>query len=237
MGRNSGLSVSQNASIFAGTVRRSLVAGWWLAVCLSFVCAVLSCVLWVRGRSHNETYWWQVYRYRENLVLKTALGVESGAGGLRFYYRTRPDSYERARRLANQYGSRGFARHRGVGTPAQYPSGHLMARPDASFWRRHGVILNRGYAPDLVIRYAQNYIWSLTVPAWLAVACFLIVPVSSVPRLVRTLKRRHRRRRGQCQDCGYDLRASLVRCPECGAGIARGTETSAQTVTAVPPTP
>lgn len=36
-------------------------------------------------------------------------------------------------------------------------------------------------------------------------------------RARRTLKRRRRRISGLCLECGYDLRGSLERCPECGA--------------------
>ena len=35
--------------------------------------------------------------------------------------------------------------------------------------------------------------------------------------LTRHEKRKWRRRSGLCTECGYDLRATPVRCPECGA--------------------
>ena len=55
------------------------------------------------------------------------------------------------------------------------------------------------------------------VPAWMAAAATglpaaLILGV----RTYRALRRRHRIRKGCCSKCGYDLRASPDRCPECG---------------------
>ena len=55
------------------------------------------------------------------------------------------------------------------------------------------------------------------VPHW-AVALPLLA--WSAWRVFGPAARRQRRvKRGQCVQCGYDLRASTGRCPECGAAI------------------
>lgn len=54
------------------------------------------------------------------------------------------------------------------------------------------------------------------VPIWSVVVTTLLAPM---PIIARRLKLRRRRRRCQCIQCGYDLRASQGRCPECGTAI------------------
>lgn len=58
--------------------------------------------------------------------------------------------------------------------------------------------------------------WDLLVPYWLPTLLALILPTCSLAAAVR---RRRRRRRGCCMGCGYDLRGSPGRCPECGAAV------------------
>lgn len=53
----------------------------------------------------------------------------------------------------------------------------------------------------------------IRVPWWLVVALATIAPAAW---LVRAGRRRGRRRKGLCIACGYGLRASPGRCPECG---------------------
>ena len=57
----------------------------------------------------------------------------------------------------------------------------------------------------------------VVVPHW------FVTVVAALPLAVlvwRRERRRHRKlKRGQCPGCGYDLRASAGRCPECGETI------------------
>jgi hypothetical protein len=54
---------------------------------------------------------------------------------------------------------------------------------------------------------------SLMFPLWLPAAFFAVWP------LARTYRHRRRHPSGHCALCGYDLRATPRRCPECGSGI------------------
>jgi hypothetical protein len=55
------------------------------------------------------------------------------------------------------------------------------------------------------------------VAHWQAAAFTALLPLWSIGRGIRKqLTRRRRRKSGCCPACGYDLRATIGRCPECG---------------------
>lgn len=59
---------------------------------------------------------------------------------------------------------------------------------------------------------SSDRVWA--APAWLLVVTFAILPAAWA---LGAYRRRRRRRAGLCTNCGYDLRASGERCPECGS--------------------
>jgi hypothetical protein len=56
----------------------------------------------------------------------------------------------------------------------------------------------------------------LSVPAWFLTALLALPPIVWLVRRVKLQRRERRREGGLCPSCGYDLRASPDRCPECG---------------------
>jgi hypothetical protein len=59
--------------------------------------------------------------------------------------------------------------------------------------------------------------WTVGVPFWFVILISAPVPCVWLARWARQRKRRLRRQRGLCEQCGYDMRASPARCPECGS--------------------
>lgn len=63
------------------------------------------------------------------------------------------------------------------------------------------------------------FYWRVAVPLWLTTACLLVLPICAMLNWPRW-RGEKRRRRGLCPACGYDLRASGTRYPECGEPVA-----------------
>ncbi len=63
---------------------------------------------------------------------------------------------------------------------------------------------------------AQLTSYILILPAWFLALLFAILPALWLRR--RRIERK-RNRIGFCQHCGYDLRATPSRCPECGTAV------------------
>lgn len=61
---------------------------------------------------------------------------------------------------------------------------------------------------------------TVKLPYWFVVICLGVTPTVRGLRFWRSRRRRKRGKLGLCPTCGYDLRASPQRCPECGGEVA-----------------
>jgi hypothetical protein len=99
--------------------------------------------------------------------------------------------------------------------PLKLPPVDYQNSQDEPLWRQLG--FGWYYEPNGPYEYKHH---GVLAPGW-AVAGALAIPwilIVHARRKRRTI--RLRRQRGLCIKCGYDLRASSGRCPECGAVIA-----------------
>jgi hypothetical protein len=59
----------------------------------------------------------------------------------------------------------------------------------------------------------------LIVPSWFAIPLLAALPAAWLIRSRRARRRAYRQEHGLCCGCGYDLRATPDRCPECGRSV------------------
>lgn len=99
---------------------------------------------------------------------------------------------------------------------------HFFAEPPrTALWVQSTSFGNRlGFFRDsqcaVVETYRVDYSWSMGCPHWSMVAGTAILPGWWLSLAMRSLRNRRRSRLGLCTTCGYDLRATPGRCPECG---------------------
>jgi hypothetical protein len=79
-----------------------------------------------------------------------------------------------------------------------------------SWWNRLGFYAAQTGWESSFASESQEWV---AMPAWLPVLAFLILPVVWI---LRWRAARRRASAGLCETCGYDLRGTPERCPECG---------------------
>ena len=177
----------------------------WLFNGLAAVSAVLFvgvCLLWARSRGHQTG---------DTLFVQTKPGryyaVMTGQGGIGFDC-TIVEHPAELRRF-------------GVGTSYSLHYCHQnFFYPPVSARQRLGFDYFDGELGDTTDRIIGSGTFrTVVLPSWLFAAAFALLPATVLPALLRGLVRWRQPCRGCCPVCGYDLRATPYRCPECGEPI------------------
>ena len=120
-------------------------------------------------------------------------------------------------RLAPGQATRWASHWPGGRRPEEWPSREYFGLPEAERpWERLGLYA-RSSPGGVRFGPPSARIRTFGVPYWIPAAAAAALPLIWLRRVRRTARRR---RDGQCARCGYDLRASPGRCPECGAANA-----------------
>ena len=176
-----------------------------LLTALSLLLCVAVCGLWVRGYRHLDTFDLYVYAHATNPVDIYQFTLASGQGGLALGYDASRGRYSA--------GDLGPVLRRGWDVSHQRWDPEYAGSDDADAakreWRAMGVRLYRyrSRRPD-----RDHSVW-VTLPSWLVVTLTLTPPAAWA---VRRRRAGARRATNQCGYCGYDLRATPDRWPECG---------------------
>lgn len=107
-----------------------------------------------------------------------------------------------------------FSRSKGPTYPFFGTRSLIPGKDRLSLWQKLG--FEYGYSsegtPPSIVR-------EVIFPWWLCAFLLAVLPALWLSHFAKR-RRHHRRSRGRCPRCAYDLRASRDRCPECGTPIS-----------------
>jgi hypothetical protein len=178
-----------------------------LAAAVSLLLAVAVGVLWVRSYTLSDQVVWR----REDGVrfLRSAQGRVVVRLNI-FYGSAAP------RPLGNPGERYGLTYARGKAAPAGSDLMRVLLlcfdhNAKARHWARGGFAWSSRRSPRDLIAIA-------VAPFWSVAAATAALPLAWGGTRLTAYARRRRRAPGVCRRCGYDLRATPQRCPECGLG-------------------
>jgi hypothetical protein len=191
------------------------------AASLSVLLLLGVALLWARGRVATDTLTYTTVR----LASPNAAGAVEATNYLRLdrsgvWLMRIARTFGSASALPNPEASSNWAAQ--IGEPPssrveRLPSGVDISRPLGAILisgTSDTQVIDRGSEPQnrsyVKMRVRTD---SLLLPFWLLVAA---ASVGAVPLVLRFLVAMGRQRRGHCVQCGYDLRGTPDRCPECG---------------------
>jgi hypothetical protein len=178
-----------------------------LASALSLLLCVAVCVMWVRSFKHCSDTTLNLRTFYVNL--NDANGVVGGAVVHDFAPDRPAWQYRREPVRREDMPGSNWVTESGSGKTSRVQS----VAPNAWGFGVHDAGPTPGGSRG-AWAHGGRRMWIIWVPYWLPALLTAALPAEAIYRIIR---QRRRRSAGQCKVCGYDLRATPDRCPECGA--------------------
>jgi hypothetical protein len=182
----------------------------------SLVLCVAVCVVWVRSYRVLERVVYATQRVEEGeertVIYDRYWQLVSGAGAVAYADTTGVRSWDHLWPLIARRKPRfqpGLTYQADPNPRHPIPTGTRSLVWRAGF-RAHNPRMGAG---DGAGHVAQD---AYAVPYWFLASVTAVIPAASVHSWYGRIRVRRRIRAGLCPRCGYDLRASPERCPECG---------------------
>lgn len=187
-------------------MRRCIRTLWTLAAKLLLTASVLLCLLWIRSYSSASTVTHTRFIFdAPTSGRRVILEAASMSGHLTVERSETPITFDDA-----DQASRDVDAMRGISVYGQYD--YLRHRSDATKnW------VNRLGFYHMTNPGGRGTLNRFVIPTWLVAAVLFPVTAWMVLGERRRRVRERRAAGGLCTRCGYDLRASIDRCPECGS--------------------
>jgi hypothetical protein len=188
------------------------------AAALSLLIAMGGAFMWIRSNYVAERCGWQTLRHDGNDKFLNDISFWSAKGGVGMYR-------EEYRNLWNN--SPGSPFFHSTDAMAMYPYISVVAAGVPETRRQLGPFSFSRSVRDrehLAMEMNGQRFYtadgeidtSIVIPWWSFCAMGAILPLIAIRRISKIRRWRRRNRAGLCATCGYDLRATPEKCPECG---------------------